>query len=198
MTPDQIRQRLRALDPEPRFRLTEFAGLRDLFSDLSEAAVLIPLTERDGAMEVVLTQRSLALRKHSGEVSFPGGRRDPEDESLVRTALRESHEEIALFPDDVDVYGALMRMPTVTGYEVTVYVGEFSQPYELDPNPHEIETLIQGPLTDFLDDSIHRKEERLWNGHKVPIHYFDWRGHNVWGATAFMLVTLMDYLGARR
>jgi 8-oxo-dGTP pyrophosphatase MutT (NUDIX family) len=192
--PDEIRARLERLSNDPRFHLREFGGLQDLFGDLRPAAVLVPLTERSGQMDVVLTKRAEDLRKHSGEISFPGGRADDDDDDLIQTALRESHEEIALRPDDVHVFGALMQMPTVTGYDVTVFVGEFEQPYDLDPNPFEIDELIEAPLDAFTDESIHRLEKREWNGMEVPIHFYDYQGYNVWGATAFMLNTLLEYL----
>lgn len=199
MKPDEIRERLGLLGPKPRARIREFRAIDDLFDELAPAAVLIPLTERDGRMDVVLTKRSEKMRKHSGEVSFPGGRMEEDDDDLIQTALRESEEEIALRPTDVKVYGALMQMPTVTGYEVSVYVGEFDQPYELRPNPDEIATIIEAPLTDFVDDELHRQEEIEWGGRRFPMHYFDIQGHNVWGATAYMLVELMDYLtGTKR
>lgn len=196
MKPGDIRDRLARLSDEPRFRLREFRKIEELFDHLSPAAVLIPLTERDGSMEIVLTKRSPELRKHSGEVSFPGGRRDDEDNDLVRTALRESEEEIALHPGDVSIFGSLMQMPTVTGFEVTTYVGEFPQPYVLDPNPSEIASIIQAPLDAFMDESIHHIEMREWDGHTFPIHYYDYDGYTVWGATALMLTTLLDYLRA--
>ena len=101
-------------------------------------------------------------------------------------------------PEDVEIYGALMQMPTVTGFEVTVYVGEFQQPYELSANPAEIETIIQTPLTDFADDDLYRQEMVEWSGHTFPMHYFDIQGHNVWGATAYMLVAFMEHLGVSR
>lgn len=194
MNPDDIRARLGLLTAEPRMRIREFRAIEGMFDRLAPAAVLIPLTERGGEMEVVLTKRSERLRKHSGEVSFPGGRKDEGDPDLVQTALRESAEEIRLQPDDVTVFGALLRMPTVTGFEVTVYVGEFAQPYELAPNPDEIDTIIEAPLADFVDERLYRREEVEWNGHRFPMHSFDIQGHNVWGATALMMVTLLDFL----
>lgn len=196
MKPEDVRERLRRLSDEPLFRIREFKGLEELFPELRPAAVLVPLTEVSGELDVVLTKRSEELRKHSGEVSFPGGRQDPEDAHLVQTALRETYEEIAILPEDVFVYGALMTMPTVTGYDVTVYVGEFPQPYELVPNPAEIDTIIQAPLTRLMDDSIYRTEEREWSGFRFPMHYYDYGGHTVWGATAYMLHTLLEYLRA--
>lgn len=194
MKPDDIREKLRRLSQEPTLRLREFSGIEELFDDLSPAAVLVPLTERNGEMDLILTKRSAELRKHSGEISFPGGRQDDTDRDLIHTALRESHEEIDLSPTDVEIYGALMQMPTVTGYDVSVFVGEFPHPYELLPNPAEIDTIIQAPLQIFLDGAIHRTEEMDWKGHRFPMHYYDYDGHNVWGATAYMLATLLDYL----
>lgn len=192
-----IRQKLSKLSDKPKldFRKTPLA---EHFDALTPAAVLIPLTQTgDMRMDVVLTERSKSLNKHAGEISFPGGRQDHDDTDLIHTALRESHEEIALLPSDVEIYGALLRMPTVSGYSVTVYVGEFSQPYELSPNPHEIETLIQAPLLHFAAEGIHRVEDHEWNDMKIPIHFFDYEEHLVWGATGFMLYTLLQYLGLR-
>ena len=194
---EDIRRRLELLSDKPRLDYKD-TFLADMFDELTPAAVLIPLTMReDGQFEVVLTKRSKALKKHSGEISFPGGRMDDDDTDLVYTALRESHEEIALLPSDVNVFGALLKMPTVSGYTVTVYVGEFPQPYKLEPNPDEIETLIQAPLLHFADLEQHRIEERDWNDMKFPIHFFDYDEHLVWGATGFMLYTLLEYLELR-
>ncbi len=197
--PDEVRECLNKLALEkPRFdfksdRFPRFDG----GTEFKPAAVLIPFTETDEGMEIVLTQRSAELRKHAGQVSFPGGKRDPEDASLIETALRESHEEIALVPDDVTVFGALLSMPTVTGYDVTVYAGEFHWPYELEPNPAEIDTLFKAPLAALADPSIHRLEERMYEGETFPIHYFDYGDQLVWGATGFMLDILLQYLNLR-
>lgn len=196
--PDEVRSRLADLTiARPKLDLTEFR--RELLSDvdLADAAVLIPFTQDEHGLHIVLTQRAASLRKHSGEMSFPGGRRDPEDDDLVATALRESHEEIALHPSDVEIYGALLQMPTITGYEVTVFVGEFVSPYELVPNPAEIDELVVAPLEKLADPSIHRRELREWDGNEFPIHFFDYGPTEIWGATGFMLDTLLNYLGLR-
>jgi 8-oxo-dGTP pyrophosphatase MutT (NUDIX family) len=191
-TLDEVRQRLAGLDHKPRrtwHREHDFAH-----RDLSESAVLIALTERDGDLDVLFTQRSHDLRHHSGEVSFPGGRREPEDDSLTETALREAYEEVALLPSDVDVYGALTHIPTITGFQVTAYVGEFPSPYELIVNPDEIHLIFEAPLRELADPAIHRLERREFDGKVYPVHFFDWNGHVIWGATGFMLDTLLDYL----
>ena len=172
--------------------------MRNHFDELTEAAVLILLTEREGDFHVVLTKRSDALRKHAGQISFPGGRRDAEDADLTVTALRETHEEVAIASTSVSIFGALLRMPTVTGYEVTAYVGELSPPYQMVANPDEIDEIIVAPLADFRNDELHRTEDVEWSGHRFPVHFFDIQGHNVWGATAHMMVALMDYLRGDR
>ena len=90
MKPDHIRERLRRLGREPRAQVREFRALEEMFEQLAPAAVLVPLTEVDGRMDVVLTKRSRQMRNHPGQVSFPGGRMDQDDGDLIRTALRES------------------------------------------------------------------------------------------------------------
>lgn len=197
--PDEVRERLERLSlDKSRFEFKSDRWPRfDGGTEFKPAAVLVPFTHTDEGLEIVLTQRSAALRKHAGQVSFPGGKRDPEDESLVDTALRESHEEIALVPSDVHVFGALLSMPTVTGYHVTVYAGEFDWPYELEPNPAEIDTLFKAPLGALADPEIHRIQEHEYEGEVLPVHYFDYGEHLVWGATGFMLDTLLQYLKLR-
>jgi 8-oxo-dGTP pyrophosphatase MutT (NUDIX family) len=196
--PDEVRRRLHELDDvEPTLDLEEIRREWIPETDLTDAAVLIPITHTESGLHVVLTQRAASLRKHSGEMSFPGGRRDPEDADLIVTALRESHEEIALLPEHVEVYGALLQMPTVTGYEVTVFVGEFPWPYALEPNPAEIDEIVVAPLETLADPGIHRREIREWDGKEFPIHFFDYGPTEIWGATGFMLDTLLHYLGLR-
>ena len=106
-----IRNRLRNLTEKPHIDYSD-EEIASHFGVLSPAAVLIALTEGPDGLEIILTKRSHSLREHSGEIAFPGGRQDPSDPDLIHTALRESHEEIALVPSDVNVFGALMRMPT--------------------------------------------------------------------------------------
>ncbi|MFB6351292.1 MAG: CoA pyrophosphatase [Bradymonadaceae bacterium] len=188
----RIRRRLEGLARDPIEQWHDRGDFEHV--DLESAAVLIPITERDGEFYLVFTHRSDDLEKHSGEVSFPGGRPEPEDNTLVETALRESHEEIALLPGDVEVFGALTELPTVTGFEIVSYVGEFPSPYELVPSPREIETLFQAPLSELADPANHRLEEREFGGQTYPVHYFEYDGHVIWGATGFLLDSLLRYL----
>jgi 8-oxo-dGTP pyrophosphatase MutT (NUDIX family) len=191
--PARVRRRLGELTREP---LDRWHG-RDDFQqlELEEAGVLMPLTVRDGEFYLVFTHRSDELENHSGEVSFPGGRTEPEDNTLVETALRESHEEIALHPGDVEVFGALTELPTVTGYRIVSYAGEFESPCELIASPREIESIFVAPLSELADPAIHRLERREFNDETYPVHFYDYDGHVIWGATGFLLYSLLGYLG---
>lgn len=187
-----IRRRLDQLGATPRTRWSERSGLEG--GDLDAAAVLIPLFERDGRMHVVFTHRAAHLSTHSGEVSFPGGRVEPQDSDREETALREAHEEIALPPEGVDVFGALTEMPTITGFHVRAYVGEFDGGEELVANPAEIETIFSASIPELVDPDIHRLEQREWEGQVFPVHFFEYGEHTIWGATGYLLWSFLDYL----
>lgn len=190
--PETIRGRLSTLGREPTHG---WHGRDDLeFVDLHDAAVLIPLTCRDGEFTTLFTHRSEELEQHSGEVSFPGGRVEGEDNTLVETALREAYEEVGLQPSDVEVFGALTEMPTVTGYQVTAFVGEFPDPYELIPSPDEIASIFTAPLRELTDPAIHRVETREFNDREFPVHFYEYDDYTIWGATGWLLQTLLDFL----
>lgn len=190
--PDRIREKLERLTRAPRESWHEREHFENF--ELDEAGVLIPLTRRDDEYHVVFTHRSDELEKHSGEVSFPGGREELEDNTLAETALREAYEEIALHPSDVELYGALSELPTVTGFRIVAYAGEFPQPYELIANPDEIATIFEAPLSVLADPEIHRLEHREFGGKTYPVHFYDYDGHTIWGATGYLLHTFLEYL----
>jgi 8-oxo-dGTP pyrophosphatase MutT (NUDIX family) len=138
------------------------------------AAVLVPLSERDGEVCVWLVRRPQEMRSHAGQVAFPGGKNDPADESLRATALREAEEELGLDPSRVDVLGVLSDYLTVTDYTITPWVGWLEEPVEIRPNPSEVARAFAVPLRSFL---------------AAPTGVMPWRGWNVegefvWGATA--------------
>lgn len=188
----RIRTRLERLGHQPRQR---WRGRVDFEPDeLSASAVLIPVCERDDGFHVLFTERAHDLRNHSGEISFPGGRRDPVDDSLEECALREAYEEVALLPADVHLFGALTHIPTITGFEVTSFVGEYDYPYDFIVNDREIATLFDAPLRHLADPANHRLEQREYDGQTFPIHFFDYKGHVIWGATGFLLYSLLEYL----
>ena len=161
-----------------------------------DAAVLVPLYVSGGELHAVFTRRREDLRRHPGEISFPGGRQDPEDADLAATALREAQEEIALDPARVELVGALPPVSTfVTGYRVHPFVGLVAHPAELglQPNPTEVETVLTFSL-ELLRESY---EMRRLVRRGVPIRTptYEVEGQLIWGATARILGDLLQRLG---
>jgi 8-oxo-dGTP pyrophosphatase MutT (NUDIX family) len=148
-----------------------------------------------GGASVLLTRRPWHMRSHSGEVSFPGGRREPGDADLVATALREAHEEIGLDPSTVDVVGELDHLVTMwSGSSITPYVGALPGPPDgLRPNPAEVDHILRVPLAELLLDEVFSEER--WpmpgGGGDRPLWFFALHGDTVWGATAAMLRDLL-------
>jgi 8-oxo-dGTP pyrophosphatase MutT (NUDIX family) len=172
--------------------------VQELSANLRAAAVLIPIIERGDSLAVLLTERSAALKHHAGQVSFPGGGMETHDEDISRTALREAHEEVGIHPDEVDIAGFLHPTLTVTGFAVTPVIGFVSSEYRLQVDPEEVESAFEAPL-DFLMDSrnaIH--SEREFRGTTFPVTTFHYGGHQIWGATAGMLLTMRRLLIHRK
>lgn len=155
------------------------------------SAVLAALYEDAGATHVILTRRSSALRVHSGEVSFPGGRQEP-GEDLWETARREACEEIGLDGGDLVLLGELDHLSTFTSNSFIIpYVAALPGRPELDPNPSEVAAVLHVPLAELLEPAHFREE--LWDifGIERPIWFFELVGDTVWGATAAMLRQLL-------
>jgi 8-oxo-dGTP pyrophosphatase MutT (NUDIX family) len=160
---------------------------------LVEAAVLVPLYVRDSRLHVVLIEREKALRTHAGEVSFPGGRRDPADAELAHTALREAHEEIGLDPAGVDLLGPLTPVvTTLTRFAVHPFVGLIDPGLDWVLAPLEVAALIDVPLSELAATHEHRKLSR--DGVAFPTDCYTSGPHLVWGATARILTDLLDRL----
>ena len=157
---------------------------------LKEAAVLAPLFWRDGEPWAYLTMRPMTLRKHPGQISFPGGARDAGDVTPLHTALRETKEELGLEPDDVSVLGMLGAMPTITSYWVTPFVGVVPADVALTPNPVEIAEIVSAPLW-----RLRREKRHLYQADRDVFVWDDAR-HVVWGATWRMLDQLVAHVDA--
>jgi 8-oxo-dGTP pyrophosphatase MutT (NUDIX family) len=160
------------------------------------AAVLVPLYEQAGEWHVLFTLRTEHVETHKGQVSFPGGRVDPEDETRVDTALREAEEEIGLRQSDVTVLGQLDALLTVTQYHITPVVGVFPWPYEFVLSLRELSAVFGAPLR-WLADPANleiRYREPLAPGPRIPVYYLHYESYTIWGATARILLNLIEVL----
>ena len=158
------------------------------------SAVLCPLFEEDGAARVVLTRRSSALRSHTGQVSFPGGRLD-EGEEPVTAALREAKEEVGLDPGTVEIVGELSPLVTISsGAAITPFVGVLPGRPDLHPNPSEVERVFDVALTELTAADVYHEELWPFPGGERSMYVFDLDGDTVWGATARMLTELLDLI----
>lgn len=165
--------------------------------DLTPAAVLVPLVAYRKGSTVIFTQRGEHLADHAGQISFPGGRREPGDADPVATALREAEEEIGLHPDRVEVVGCLDPFDTSTGFVVTPVVGLVTPPLELTLDAREVAEVFEVPLAFLLDPANRRRESRVHRGRRRRYDVFDYRGRRIWGATARMVVAFGDLVGER-
>lgn len=156
---------------------------------LAPAAVLVPITDR-AEPGVILTQRSETLRRHAGQIAFPGGRIDPEDDGPIAAALREAHEEIGLPATAVEIIGIADRYRTVTGFEVTPVVGIVPPDLHYVIHDAEVAGVFEVPLAHLLEPANFVEQAVEWQGQER--HYFEiiWDGHRIWGATAAMIVNL--------
>jgi 8-oxo-dGTP pyrophosphatase MutT (NUDIX family) len=160
----------------------------------TRAAVLLPLI---AAAEPVLlfTRRTETLARHSGQVSFPGGRVEPDDVSPMATALRETAEETGIAGAHVHVVGYLPRYRTGTGFDIQPVVGVLQPGFILKPDPAEVAAVFEVPLAFFADPANRRRASREWNGHVRSFYTYTYGGHEIWGATAAMIVDLVTRLG---
>jgi 8-oxo-dGTP pyrophosphatase MutT (NUDIX family) len=158
------------------------------------AAVLVPLYETNGELRVVLTKRRADLRRHAGEISFPGGRRDPEDATLTDTALREAEEEIGLERAQVTLVGALERTSTfVTNYAIHPFVGVLEGEWSWCASELEVEAVLEPALRKVRAGKTRTQMQRRGITFETDAYVFD--GELVWGATARILEDLLERVG---
>lgn len=197
---DRIRAALHDLATPPRGPGWNRAQLVDVLAEntrLAPAAVLVGIVERD-VPTILLTRRTESLATHGGQVSFPGGRIDPEDVDAIAAALREADEEIGLDARFIAPLGYLDPFDTISAYRVLPVVAMVRPGFVLQPNPDEVAEAFEAPLSLFLDRSAHRIQYIEYRGLRREIHEFDFAGHRIWGATAAMLINLRERLAERR
>ena len=165
-------------------------------SGTTDAAVLVPLFERGGGLTTVFTERRADLRRHAGEISFPGGRQDP-GETLRTTAMREAHEEIGLDPGKVDVVGALPPVGTfVTGYRVFPFVGVIEDDNTWLPQETEVANVLEFSLADLAAGYESKRLVRKGVPFRTPTYTVG--DTLIWGATGRMVEHLLKALEVRR
>lgn len=167
---------------------------RKMCEGLKPAGVLIPIIEHADSLSVLLTLRSSELTHHAGQVSFPGGSMESADADITQTALRETHEEVGIRPEQVDVVGYLPPMLTVTGFAVTPVVGLVEPDIDLTLDEREVEFAFEVPLSFLLDDKNQQASQREVRGVIVPIIEFNYERRRIWGATANILVEFRNIL----
>ena len=163
---------------------------------LAPAGVMILVYPKDGEYCVLLNKRSEKVEHHKGEISFPGGGRDPEDDSLEATALRETHEEMGIRPEDVQLIGRLDDMATRSRFLMRPYVGTIPYPYDFRPFEAEVAEVLEAPLTALMDESNFREEVRIIDGELSISPAYAYEGHVVFGATARVLSQFLGLLQA--
>ena len=161
---------------------------------LRSAAVLVPLVDHPDGMTVILTQRTESLPAHAGQIAFPGGRKEPHDETAEATALRETEEEIGLARGRIRMVGRLNAHDTGTGFRVMPVVGLVESPLALTPDPSEVAAVFELPVAHLLDPANHRFETRLQRGVERTFRIIAYRDRFIWGLTARILGELADRL----
>lgn len=159
---------------------------------LRRAGVLVPLFVREARLWVLFTRRTESVEHHRGQISFPGGAEEEEDEDLRATALRETEEELAIARGDVIPLGALPSIVTVTNFYVEPYVAAVPQPYVWRPAEAEIAEVIEAPLASLMDPAI--LEKKPMAGREGLVLFYHFGSHVIWGATAKILSDLLEAL----
>jgi 8-oxo-dGTP pyrophosphatase MutT (NUDIX family) len=157
-----------------------------------DAAVLAAFTYGGSEPELILTRRSQKMRSHAGEVAFPGGKIDPLDVSLIDTALRESHEEIGLRPNEVEVIGQIEAMHSRQGVKVQPLVGLVDSALDFRPCSEELDAVFKVPVALFYDKSASIMHSFEMNGSFVEMPAFKFQEFTIWGLTAAMIVKILN------
>lgn len=159
---------------------------------LRPAAVLVPLFQRNEDDYLLFTERTAHLEHHAGEISFPGGGHDAQDDDLTVTALRETEEELGIPMSQVDVLGRLDDFYSIHGYHVIPYIGVIPSPDNLQHDPFEIAGTFEAPLDYFRNPAIHRIEDWRHRGRNHRVDFYHFEDHVIWGLTAAILRQFLE------
>jgi len=204
MGKEAAERRLMSLLQQPRrwqeYLLAEPSSHQAVLEDgagseiLTPAAVLVPVVLHADAPTVLLTQRTAHLRDHASQISFPGGRVEPGDESAVATALRETEEEIGLPRRHIEIVGFLPEYRTGTGFSVTPVVALVNPPFPISPDPFEVAEVFEVPLAFLLDPGNHKRHSMHYRGIDRRFYAMPYGDRFIWGATAGMIRALYERL----
>lgn len=190
---ERIQKALHELERPPigeGWNHADLADILDAEEGLIPAAVLVPIIDRDGVLTVLLTERDENLANHGGQVSFPGGRIDADDDSALAAALRELEEEVGITAEFVEPLGYLDLFDTITRFRVTPVVARIREGFTVTPRIGEVADVFEAPLAQFLNPKALISREVDYRGKLRHVHEFDVEGRRVWGATAAMLLNL--------
>ena len=162
--------------------------------DFRHSAVLMPIILEEDRFTFILTQRTMSLKKHRGEISFPGGSKDKEDKSLENTALRETYEEIGVASEKVTILGRLDDLFTITRFIITPFIGTIKEQIECRSNDAEVAKILFVPFDIFLDKECFAEKNLVRNNTNYPLYYYYWNEYEIWGATAYIINQLMELL----
>jgi 8-oxo-dGTP pyrophosphatase MutT (NUDIX family) len=197
LDPDWLRQRF-SQPPEWSPEFSDEHSLSDADKPLVPASVLVPLVVRADALNLLLTQRTAHLHDHAGQISFPGGRVDPEDADAIATALRETEEEIGLARRHVEIIGALPDYVTGTGFRVTPVVALVHPPFELTADEFEVAEIFEVPMSFLMNGANHQRRSAILPSRpeRRSFYAMPFGDYFIWGATAAMLRNLFHFLRA--
>jgi 8-oxo-dGTP pyrophosphatase MutT (NUDIX family) len=190
---DGVAERLRRPPPPPEPDDLHLMGLKEGVR-VTDAAVLVPLVGRAGAVKILFTQRTAHLNDHAGQISFPGGRVEAADAGREETALRETEEEIGLPRARIALIGRLPDYEIPSGFRITPVVGWIEPPFDLRPDPFEVAEIFEAPLGYFLDPGNYQRRQYHFRGRHRHYMAIPYEGRYIWGATAGMLYNLCRML----
>ena len=197
----ELRAALQPLDavvPDTCWNHAELEGLPIPAAGLADAAVLVGLVPHAAGTTVLLTRRTDALRNHAGQVSFPGGRVEPDDADAIAAALRETGEEIGVPVHQISPIGLLDPLMTITGFRVLPVVAMIDRDYVAVPDPGEVAEVFEVPLAFLVDPANHGHHHVEFGGRRRRVLEFRYPAQRIWGVTASILWNLRQRLEAMR